>query len=68
MSALGAALREIVGLFVDDGVLALAIIAVVVLAGLVALFAPNAAWASGAILLLGCLGVLVVNVMTVKRR
>ena len=68
MNALTAALREIAGLFVDDGALALAIIAVVVLAGLVALFAPSAAWASGGILVLGCLGVLVVNVMTAKRR
>jgi hypothetical protein len=68
MSALAVALREIVGLFVDDGALALAIIAVIVVAGLVTVFAPAAVWASGGILVLGCLGVLVVNVMTAKRR
>ena len=68
MNALSAIIRELIGLFVDDGALALAIVAVVVAAGLVAAFAPAAAWASGGILLLGCLGVLVVNVMTAKRR
>ena len=68
MNALAAVVRELVGLFVDDGALALAIIAVVVAAGLAAAFAPAAAWASGGILLLGCLGVLLLNVMTAKRR
>jgi hypothetical protein len=68
MNALAAALREIVGLFVDDGALALAIAGVVILAGLVAGFAPAAVWASGGVLVLGCLGVLVVNVMSAKRR
>jgi hypothetical protein len=68
MTALVAIIRELIGLFVDDGALALAIVAVVVAAGLAAVFAPVAAWASGGILLFGCLGVLVVNVMTAKRR
>jgi hypothetical protein len=68
MSPIAAIVRELVGLFVDDGALALAIAAVIVAAGLVAAFAPTAAWASGGILLFGCLGVLVVNVMTAKRR
>jgi hypothetical protein len=68
MNALAAIVRELIGLFVDDGALALAIIAVVVAAGFAAAFAPAAVWASGGILLLGCLGVLVANVMTAKRR
>jgi hypothetical protein len=60
-------LRELAGLFVEDGALALAIIMVVVLAGLVSLL-PAASWVSGIILLFGCLGVLVTNVATAKRR
>ena len=68
MNTLAAIVRELFGLFVDDGALALAIVAVVVAAGLAAAFAPAVSWASGGILLLGCLGVLVVNVITAKRR
>jgi len=63
-----ALLRELAGLFVEDGALALAIIGVVVLAGLVAALVPAQSWLSGIILLLGCLGVLVTNVATAKRR
>jgi hypothetical protein len=62
-----APLRELVGLFVEDGALALAIIAIVALAGIVAALAPSARWLSGSILLLGCLGVLVLNVIMAKR-
>jgi hypothetical protein len=67
MKNLIASLRELAGLFVEDGGLALAIIAVVVVAGLVAALAPAAGWLSGLILLCGCLAVLVVNVATAKR-
>lgn len=68
MKNLNASLRELAGLFVEDGALALAIIAVVVVAGLVAALASSASWLSGLILLCGCLGALVVNVATAKRR
>ena len=68
MKNLAALLQELAGLFVEDGALALAIIGVVVLAGLVAAFVPAQSWLSGIILLLGCLGVLVTNVATAKRR
>ncbi|HEV2625349.1 MAG TPA: hypothetical protein VGV62_09570 [Xanthobacteraceae bacterium] len=68
MNNLSAALRELIGLFVEDGALALAIAAVVVLAGIVVALVPTAAWLSGGILLLGCLGVLVADVLTAKRR
>jgi len=46
MKNLIASLRELAGLFVEDGGLALAIIAVVVVAGLVAALAPAAGWLS----------------------
>lgn len=59
---LGAACREIIGLFVDDGALALQIIAVVILAAIAIHFAPGAPMAAGAILLVGSLGALVFNV------
>lgn len=68
MTALRALLGELAGLFVEDGALALAIVAVIALAGTIAVLAPAASWVSGGILVLGCLGVLVVNVMRAKRR
>jgi hypothetical protein len=67
MSALLAVLRELAGLFVDDGSLVLAILGVVVLAVIVAMLAPHMALAAGAILLLGCLGVLVLNAVSAAR-
>jgi hypothetical protein len=68
MKALAGIARELVGLLVEDGALALAILAVVILAGIAAALVPNVPWASGAILLFGCLGALVVNVMQARRR
>ena len=62
MNTLGAALRELVGLFVDDGALALEIVAVVALAGVSKTLIPDIPLAAGAILLFGCLGVLLANV------
>ena len=59
--------RELVGLFVEDGALALAIIAIVALAGIIAALAPSTWWLSGSILLFGRLGVLVLNVAMAKR-
>ena len=55
-------LRELVGLFVDDGALALTIIAVVGLAGMVAIWLPDVPLAAGSILLFGCLGALLSSV------
>jgi hypothetical protein len=60
MTALANMLRELAGLFVDDG--ALAIIAIVALAGIVAMLSPDVPLAAGAMLLFGCLGVLLSNV------
>jgi hypothetical protein len=62
------ALRELVGLFVDDGALALAIIAIVALAGMMAALLPGAPLVAGAVLLFGCLGVLLVNAARAGRR
>ena len=62
MNTLGTALRELVGLFVDDGALALEIVAVVALAGISKSLIPAIPLAAGAILLFGCLGVLLGNV------
>jgi hypothetical protein len=67
MSALVAVLRQLAGLFVDDGSLALAILAVVVLAGLCATLISEIPLAAGAILLFGCLGVLLANVAKADR-
>jgi hypothetical protein len=68
MSMLGAVLRELSGLFVDDGSLALQIVGVVVLAALSEILIPDIQMAAGGILLLGCLGVLLANVARAGER
>ncbi len=60
--------RELAGLFIDDGSLALAVGAVVVLAAIVAAIAPAVPIAAGIVLLAGCLGALVGNVIRAGRR
>jgi hypothetical protein len=64
MSALMSLLRQLAGLFVDDGWLALAILCIVALAALFAFLMPSLSLVAGAILLFGCLGVLLANVIT----
>jgi hypothetical protein len=68
MNVLIAVLRELIGLFVDDGSLALMILAVVMLAGILATLMPDFQLAAGAVLLFGCLGVLLANVARAARR
>jgi uncharacterized membrane protein YdjX (TVP38/TMEM64 family) len=68
MKMLADMLRELAGLFVDDGALALAIVVIVVLAGIVAALMPGVPLVAGAILLFGCLVVLVLNVARAARR
>jgi hypothetical protein len=68
MSMLKAAARELLGLFVDDGSLALAILAVVMLAAISAALLPDVRMLTGALLLFGCLGVLLANLATAVRR
>ena len=60
--------RELAGLFVDDGALSLAILAVVGLAGMAAMLMPNLSLAAGAVLLFGCLAALVSSVARTGRR
>jgi hypothetical protein len=60
--------RELAGLFIDDGLFALAITVVVVLAAIVTAIAPAVPIAAGMVLLVGCLGVLFSNVMAAGRR
>ena len=57
--------RELVGLFVDDGMLAVAIVAVIAIAAIVASLAPGIT--AGVVLLAGSLFVLFANVMAVQR-
>ena len=68
MSGLLSVLRQFGGLFVEDGSLALAILSVVALAGMVAVLMPRLSLGAGAILLFGCLGVLLANVMRAAQR
>jgi uncharacterized membrane protein YdjX (TVP38/TMEM64 family) len=62
MTALTNVLRELAGLFVDDGALALVIMAVVVVAGVVATLLPEVPLVAGGILLFGCLAALLSSV------
>jgi len=68
MSGLLGLLREIAGLFVDDGRLALAILGVVLAAAIVSATMPGTPIAAGAVLLVGCLAALLVNVFIASRR
>jgi hypothetical protein len=70
MKILVGVLRELTGLFIDDGMLALALLAVVALAALVAWAVPASPLATGAVLLLGCLAALIasVSVGTIRSR
>jgi hypothetical protein len=62
------ALRELIGLFIDDGWLAAAILAVVAVAAITASLIPGGRPAAGAILLCGLLAVLLVNALAAARR
>ncbi len=68
MNMLAAVIRELLGLFVDDGSLALGVLAVVLLAAVSTALVPDLPLATGAILLLGCLGALLVNLAKAARR
>ena len=65
MNVLIAILRELAGLFVDDGWLAIAILAVVALAAVVAALTPAGA---GVVLLIGLVAVLLVNTLAAAKR
>jgi hypothetical protein len=57
--------RELIGLFVDDGMLAIAVIAVIATAAIVASLIPGIT--AGVVLLAGSLFALLANVMAVQR-
>jgi hypothetical protein len=65
MSVLAAIMRELIGLFVEDGSLALAILGVAAAAAIAALL--GAPTTTGIILLAGCLGVLTESVLRARR-
>jgi hypothetical protein len=60
-------LRELAGLFVDDGRLALEISLVIAVAAIVSAIAPDIPIGAGVVLLGGCLCVLFSNVVRAKR-
>jgi hypothetical protein len=68
MIALKSVVRELIKLFVDDGALALAIVAVVACAAMLARLIPEVPLAAGAVQLFGCLGVLLANTLRAGRR
>jgi hypothetical protein len=68
MRTLIAILREVAGLFVDDGSLALAILAVVGVAAFLAIILKVSALAVGLVLLGGCVAVLIENIIRTVRR
>ena len=65
MKLLAGIARELIGLFVDDGMLAIAILAVIAVAAIVAYFIPGLT--AGIVLLGGSLFALFANVMSVQR-
>jgi len=68
MTVLVNVFQTLVGLFVEDGSLALAITAIVLLSGIIAILLPDMPLAAGGLLLVGSLGVLFGNVMKAARR
>jgi hypothetical protein len=68
MNTVAAVLHALTKLFVDDGSLALQVVAVVVLAEISVILFPNIPLEAGSILLIGCLGVLLVSVARASPR
>jgi hypothetical protein len=60
-------MHELIGLFVDDGALALALVFTIVIAALAALLLPGGTVAAGIVLVAGSLGTLVLNVLRARR-
>lgn len=68
MSGLKAALEELIGLFIDDGFLALAIIVIVAVATVLALWLRAPTLLVGGVLLVGCAAVLVASVFRAQAK
>jgi hypothetical protein len=62
VSAVGAAVRELLGLFVENGALALQIVGLVVTAGILAALFPGRPLVAGMVLLAGSVGTLLLSV------
>lgn len=60
-------LREVIGLFVDDGALALEICGIVALSALLATASPKTLLLAGTVLAMGCPVVLVLNTLRAAR-
>ncbi|HEV8015798.1 MAG TPA: hypothetical protein VGP48_09710 [Stellaceae bacterium] len=67
MSAGGTVLRELIGLFVEDGALALQIVGLVAIAGVLAMLLPGQPLVAGAVLLVGSVGTLLLSVGRARR-
>jgi uncharacterized membrane protein YhaH (DUF805 family) len=59
---IGAVLKQIFGLFIDDPILAIGIFAIVCIAALIALTAWTSAWAPGLVLVIGLPAILIADV------
>jgi hypothetical protein len=68
VATLRALLRELLGMFVDDGSLALVLLAVVALAAWVSLGLEDASATSAAVLVIGCVGALAENIVRAARK
>ena len=68
MTMLATTFRTLVGLFVDDGSLALATLVIVLVSWILTTMMPAMPLVPGAVLLVGCLGILFANVMTAAQR
>ena len=63
MNVFSLIVRELIGMFIDDGFLAVAILAVVALAALFSFILAAPPWLTGAVLLIGTVGVLISSAM-----
>ena len=68
MTVLRAALAELVGMFIDDGQLALTLVALIAIVTLLVKFAGIGGLAGGLLLLAGAIGLLVESVYRGARR
>ena len=68
MTMLATTFRTLVGLFVDDGSLALATLVIVLVSWILTTMMPAMPLVPGAVLLVGCLGILFANVTTAAQR
>ena len=63
MNILVTASQTLVGLFVDDGSLAIAILMIVLVSWIFSILTPDMPLVAGVVLLIGCLAVLFANIM-----